>query len=266
MSTSLSAPDLLGPAVPELGWVPAPRYLLRRDRIRRFLAGRPFRNVLEIGCGPAMLLREVAVSGARCVALETSEAARSLAAQLDSVHPGRVALFATPEPDWGGRFDLVMAFEVLEHIEDDVTALREWAGWLAPGGTLLLSVPAHQKRWNARDEWAGHVRRYERTQLEAAVTAAGFEVERVECYGFPLANVLERVGDRRYRRHDRTGSSDRDANTANSGVDRHADAKWYPLLRSLPGRLALRSALIAQSAFLDTEMGNGYFLAARKPG
>lgn len=258
---------LLGPAAPEEGWVPAPRYLLRRDRVMYALNKITPCEMLEIGCGPGILLHELVAKGFECNALETSDAARALGLKLANQENCRIHFHAQAHPDWENRFPLLTAFEVLEHIEDDVGALRQWRSWMAPGGKLLLSVPAHQRRWNARDIWAGHVRRYERDQLVRCFADAGFEVERVECYGFPLANFLERVGDRRYTRHERVKSTptahNRDANTAQSGIDRASDAKWYPLLRSLPGRAALAAAIYTQRPFLTTEYGNGYVVTAR---
>jgi SAM-dependent methyltransferase len=268
MSDVLAHDRLLGPAAPALGWVPAPRYLLRRQRVLTQLRGMPPGEVLEIGPGAGMLLQELALRGHRCHALETSEQAQALIRRLSGCTGSPIGLHAAPQPDWSGRFPLLLAFEVLEHIEEDVAELRRWTQWLAPGGTLLMSVPAHQHRWNARDVWAGHVRRYEREQLADVVARAGLGVENIECYGFPLANVLEVVGERRYRHHERTrdaGTGGREDNTANSGIDRNADAKWYPLLRSWPGKLALRAAMLAQAPFLATEAGNGYLLRARKP-
>lgn len=261
--------NLLGPAAPEEGWVPAPRYLLRRDRIKRALTKITPCDMLEIGCGPGMLLHELAQSGFQCNALETSDAARSLGIKLANLADRDIQFYAQESEDWNEHFSLLMAFEVLEHIEDDVSALQLWKSWMKPGGKLLLSVPAHQHRWNARDVWAGHVRRYERKQLVKCFADAGLQVERVECYGFPLANVLERMGERRYTGHERVAvantTEQRDANTAQSGVDRSSDAKWYPLLRSLPGRAALAIAIGIQRPFLATERGNGYLVTARKP-
>lgn len=271
MTDLLMEDSLLGPAVPALGWVPAPRYLLRRSRIMRALRNASPSPLLEIGCGPGMLLRELSARGFTCAALETSEQARSAAIRIaDALGDDSIDLHSAPGRGWSNHFPLVMAFEVLEHIEDDAGALAQWASWLAPGGHLILSVPAHQKRWNARDVWAGHVRRYEREQLRAVVESSGLQVQSIECYGFPLANALEVLAERRYKTHRRVAGAPRstaarDQNTANSGIDRSADAKWYPLLKSWPGKAALMAATLAQQPFLATEMGNGYLLKACKP-
>ena len=62
-------------------------------------------------------------------------------------------------------YDLVCAFEVLEHIEDDGAAVEAWHGYVAPHGWLLLSTPAHSNRYGISDEYVGHFRRYDRSTL-----------------------------------------------------------------------------------------------------
>src|SRR5690606_33982050 len=139
-----------------------------------------------------------------------------------------------PHPDWRGRFSLLMAFEVLEHIEQDLDALRSWLSWMPAGGTLLLSVPAHMSKCNPSDGCAGHFRRYERNGLTALLREAGCEPEVVECYGFPLATVSEKLTAARYARalqpeSDQTPQG-KQANTHRSGIDRGHVMKWFPLI------------------------------------
>ncbi len=62
-------------------------------------------------------------------------------------------------PMRSGSIDLVVAFDVLEHILDDAAALREVERVLRPGGCLLVTVPADMDLWSAHDEAVGHVRR-----------------------------------------------------------------------------------------------------------
>lgn len=264
MSLSIIHDRILGPALPQLGWVPAPRYLLRRARILKAVEAMAPCRTLEIGCGPGILLHELQSRGFECTALESSPRALSIAEEIASDSGSSIEFFAKPQIDWPDRFHLVMAFEVLEHIEDDGSALADWTSWIAPGGSILLSVPAHEDCWNARDVWAGHVRRYERTELVSKIQQAGLEVESVECYGFPLANLLEWAGDRRYK-IDAEKTATRGHSTAMSGIDRSRDAAWFPLLRSLPGKVAIRIATLLQVPFLNTELGNGYIVRATKP-
>ena len=88
-------------------------------------------------------------------------------------------------------FDLVCAFEVIEHIEDDRAALATWVSHVAPGGSLLLSTPADPERYGVMDEAVGHFRRYEPDALAGLLRAAGLVDVRLTLYGAPLSYVLE---------------------------------------------------------------------------
>jgi SAM-dependent methyltransferase len=95
-----------------------------------------------------------------------------------------------------GSFDYLLAFEVLEHIENDVEVLASWARKLRPGGRLLVSVPAHQRKFGASDAMVGHVRRYERSNLRNVLTAAGFTDVDMVNYGWPITELTRRVSNR----------------------------------------------------------------------
>lgn len=259
---------MFGPAAPESGWVPAPRYLMRRARILGLTRDLPPGELLEVGCGAGMLLQEFAARGFTCSALESSAAALSLGKMLARQAGVAIAFHAEAPADWHERFATVMAFEVLEHIEDDCGALGRWAEWVSPGGHLVLSVPAHGRLWTAGDVWAGHFRRYERADLLRLVGDAGFEVERIECYGYPATNLGERIAAKSYARRIGTKDSDRDerqANTSRSGIERGPHVRAYPLLRTPMGRGAIAACIGIQRLFLNTDLGSGYVLRARRP-
>jgi SAM-dependent methyltransferase len=79
-----------------------------------------------------------------------------------------------PFPD--RSFDAVLAFEVTEHVEDDLGLLAEMARVTRPGGMLLLSTPVHATLWSPLDAACGHVRRDEPDVLFGKVRGAGFEI------------------------------------------------------------------------------------------
>jgi SAM-dependent methyltransferase len=91
---------------------------------------------------------------------------------------GGVCGSALALPFKDGAFDLVSAFDVLEHCEPEADALAELARVLAPGGRLLLSVPAYEWAWSDFDEANGHHRRYTRARAVEAVRRAGLRVQR----------------------------------------------------------------------------------------
>lgn len=257
-----------GPSNPALGWVPAPRYLMRRERVLKHLKAGGAGTLVEIGSATGALLSELDELGFDCTGLESSSDARAVA---QAWHAGRrISFMEAPEPEWQSRFDYVLTCEVLEHIEDDAAALTQWAGWLKPKGTLVLSVPAHPRLWNGRDVWAGHYRRYRKAGLESVFAKAGLEIETLECYGFPLANLLEVLAARRFRHllkpDAATAGEDKETHTARSGIDRARDISMFNYYGRAPGAWIMRAMLAVQTLFLNTSFGNGYIVVARKPG
>ncbi len=98
-----------------------------------------------------------------------------------------------PFPD--GSFDLVCALDIVEHVDDEDGALSELSRVAAPGATLLLSVPLHQSRWTAFDDFVGHRRRYDPERLVAKLAENGFSVERSAVYGMqPQSSRLLDLG------------------------------------------------------------------------
>ncbi len=261
---------VFGLSLPEKGWVPALRYALRRDRVLKLAAGLPSAGAgraLEVGCGAGALLPDLAALGFTCDALESSDSAFDMATFANRDLP-QVRIHRVPEPGWEQRFDLLLAFEVLEHIEDDAGTLAQWRGWLRPGGRMLMSVPARMARWSQSDVWAGHFRRYERQGLLDLIRRSGFEIEHHECYGFPVSNVTESVRGwvhgRDLRRTVRDGHPDLAANTARSGTQRGIESRLYPLQASWPGTQLFRAACWVQERVLDREMGTGYLVLAKR--
>lgn len=81
------------------------------------------------------------------------------------------------------EFDLVCAFDIVEHVDDDAAALSELARVAAPGAALLLSVPLHPSLWTPFDDFVGHRRRYEPEHLPGKLGEHGFTVEQSAVYG-----------------------------------------------------------------------------------
>lgn len=150
------------------------------------------RNVVDVGAGGGTFASPLSDSGFDVTALEPDEALRAHLARL-----GLRAVSSAAELP-AGSFDYAYTLNVLEHITDDVTALRDVRRMLKPGARLLIYVPAFPVLYTSMDEKVGHVRRYRRDTLARSVKAAGFEVERVEyadSIGF-FATLVYRLADR----------------------------------------------------------------------
>lgn len=253
---------------------PTLAYLYRRWLMRRLLQPAVSGRFLEIGVGSGNLYEDLVAWGCRGLCLDLNPALirehRQRSSHLAGVVEFRTLDFFQVE----GPFDLVLAFEVLEHYLDDRQCLAHWRDLLTPEGTLLFSVPAHQRRWTSNDARAGHARRYEKAELIRKLGQSGLAVEAFCCYGFPVLNWTYPLSSFLYPEPGETpgatgsegslaptaGGSMKDfGRTAGSGGRRFPRlAKWL-----LKERL-WRPFLLMQRPFLSGDMGTGYMVKCRK--
>jgi len=158
------------------------------------------RSMLEVGCGTGFVSAGVRRSNPsiRLVAGEISTVALELArARLPDAELLQMSASALPYED---EFDVVGAFDVLEHVEDDDAMLSEMRRAVKRGGGVLITVPQHRFLWSPVDEVSGHKRRYARREVLAKIRGAGFRVERATSFVSLLlpAMAIER---RRLRKH-----------------------------------------------------------------
>lgn len=166
--------------------------------LRQLTAGlAPGYHVLELGCGNGGMLPVIAECspGGRVTGMDLYEEglrhARARCGAACSLVRGDVRRAPFEE-----AFEVVGMFDVLEHIADDVAVLADVRRMLAPGGALLLTVPAHMALWSYFDEAAHHARRYAPEELSTKLRQAGFEVEYETQFFraiYPLAWVGRRV-------------------------------------------------------------------------
>jgi glycosyltransferase involved in cell wall biosynthesis len=187
----------------------APRAALRWQLVRDRLAEIAPETVLEMGAGQGSVGARLATSRTY-VGVEPDATSRATAA--GRLPPGARLLADADELHDDELFDLLCAFEVLEHIRDDRDALDSWVRHVRPGGHVLVSVPAEPDRWGPHDELVGHERRYTGADLEALFLSAGLDVVAVEHYGFPFAYPLE-TGRNIVARRRLAGEVPRDAST-----------------------------------------------------
>lgn len=174
-------------------------YRARRDILADYLTREgnlpDHARILEIGCGTGHNLPMLASFGT-VEAIEIDPAARDIA----SLRLGR-AVSDAPLPILPGvergAYDLIAVLDVVEHIEDDVAALKAMAACLKPGGKILITVPAHQWLWSAHDVVNHHHRRYSKATLKAAIAKAGLEPRKLGYFNsllFPLAAGARLLG------------------------------------------------------------------------
>ena len=152
-------------------------------------------RILDAGCGSGRNMVELARHGT-VTGIELSETSVSLARERDT---GEVIEGSVLEmPFAADSFELAASLDVIEHLEDDLAALRELRRVVAPGGSLLITVPAYQWLWSGHDEINHHFRRYTRHSLLHVAQQAGWEPVRTTYFNsllLPIAIAL-RVLDR----------------------------------------------------------------------
>jgi SAM-dependent methyltransferase len=154
---------------------------LMRRHVAPALDGRRPR-LLDLGCGTGMFLSRRA-GDAQAFGLDFSRQALGFchARGLDRVAQGDAARL----PFADGSFDVVTAFDLIEHVREDGALIAEILRVLRPGGMLLATVPAHPILWSGHDVSLHHHRRYRRRQFEALFDPARWETIRMTA-GFTL--------------------------------------------------------------------------------
>jgi SAM-dependent methyltransferase len=150
------------------------------------LQGNPL-DILDVGCGPGLMLEGLREYG-NISGMDFSEKAvqYSQSKNIGDIRRGELPhSFAFK----GKKFDLILALDVIEHIEEDVESLRVLHDALKPQGKIVLTVPAYQFLWSKHDEVNEHKRRYILSELRKKMASASLKVEKISYYNtflFPL--------------------------------------------------------------------------------
>jgi SAM-dependent methyltransferase len=164
--------------------------------IRRTVRPPAQAQILEIGCGTGHNLAMLAGFG-HVDALELDDEARAFAEQ----RLGR-SVMSAPLPELAGvadrHYDLIGAFDVIEHIDDDGAAVASIAAKLKPGGKFVMTVPAHRWMWSAHDVVNHHKRRYSKRRLRQLIESSPLRLDAIGYFNsllFPAA-LAERLASK----------------------------------------------------------------------
>lgn len=162
--------------------------------LRTYFPG--FDSLLEIGCGTGFVLKGISdafpsasLTGSEIFCSGLSEAAKRV--------PNATLLqMDARKLPFDREFDVIGAFDVLEHIDDDRRVLENMFRALKPGGGIIVTVPQHPFLWSRADTYACHERRYERAEMAAKVREAGFRIARNTSF---VSLLLPAMAASRYR-------------------------------------------------------------------
>jgi SAM-dependent methyltransferase len=246
-----------------------PNAAMRWSVVRRFVDRLAPKTILEIGCGQGAFGARLATR-ASYLAVEPDETSFAVAKRRIEPAGGRIRNATSSAIDGESPYDLVCAFEVLEHLENDLAALESWRELVSPGGHILLSMPAWQERFNHWDTMVGHYRRYSPDQCRDVLNTAGFVDVEVVLYGWPLGyateNVRSRIAAKRGNAHEGGGT----ANVGDAAASMHErTARSGRLLQ--PKAVAGVAVQLATSPFialqrLQPTRGTGVVVCAARCG
>ena len=212
------------------------------------------RNVLEVGCGTGAVLTELqrVFPDGHVIGMDLFDEGLQFARGR---FKGPLVRATIDKPVFLRSFDLVGAFDVIEHMDDDREILKLLWDQITPGGYLIVTVPAHQWLWSYFDEVAHHRRRYSRKELMGKVSATGFSV--LYCSHF-MAALLPLMWVKRMI------TGERIAATAGNLAAVQSDVEISDLANGMLRMLSWPDAMLMRKHIL-IPVGTSLLIAARKP-
>lgn len=158
------------------------------------------KTFVEVGCGPGTLSLKLCEHGWQGVGIDFSataiaEAKNNLAKYIRDGHY-RLIRGDIFDVDLGDEtFDVGLSMMVMEHVPNHVDFVKRIVDFIKPGGHVIIGVPGRRDRWGIEDETVGHLRRYDRGDLQETLVSAGLRDVTVWSVAVPTANLLFHFGN-----------------------------------------------------------------------
>ncbi len=206
-----------------------PRYIIRKEialnLIKKYVPKKS--SFLEIGCGSGDIGITLAKKGYSGLMLDFSEYAdKEIRSNLKGEKVPNLKFKKKDflKFDSDKKYDFVILFEVLEHIQNDSKAIEKIKDFLKGEGVLFLSVPSRKCLWGSNDIYAGHVRRYEKSELIKLCNRSNFEILEFLSYGFPWLNFLKIFRDKSAKKKlENENKKSKEDLTKRSGLNKSAN-------------------------------------------
>jgi SAM-dependent methyltransferase len=173
-----------------------PKLVLRETCVEDVSRTWPVGRFFEAGAGTGHMSSIFVDRGFRGVAHDLGETSRNAMRERFKGATTPVEVVDAVAELADEDFDYLFAFEVLEHIERDAEVLTEWTAKLRRGGKILISVPAHARKYGRSDAMVGHVRRYERSEVRTLLERCGYRDIQIVNYGWPVTELTRRISNR----------------------------------------------------------------------
>lgn len=233
-----------------------------QEALRDALKERRGQTFLDVGCGGGDLSKLLCDAGLTGVGFDFSERALGIARSVMEpyITEGRYRLQLGDVHDLPADFkvDLAISYMVMEHVEDDVGFIQKISRFVKPGGNIILAVPGRRDRWSLEDETVGHLRRYDREDLDSVLQKAGLNQVSIWSVGVPTINMLFNISLWMVARSGeaaKVGQSQREQ-TETSGIRAIPWKTVFPSwVRLILNRRTLYPLFLIQRMFYGTRLG-----------
>jgi len=225
----------------------------------------PKGSFLEIGIGPSGgMIPTLTRYGHYGMGIDISEEVVEHAIKRIPDCPDTISLAIRDFWTIDDQFDLVIALDFLEHFEDDYAVLRKLSSLTKVEGTIILCVPAREKKWDETDRWAGHFRRYEKHTIIKKLSEVNLYCETLWSFGFPLLNIATQVRNYLLAKQNKKNAYlehyNRSQRTELSGITALEETKW----RIFFNKFWLSPFKLLQKPFLQRDWGVSYIIKVLK--
>lgn len=242
-------------------WIPYPRYIFRKtialELIKKYIPIESY--FLEIGGGAGDFSRALIKMGLRGKIIDFSEKSyqtiKELSKQTNNLRIEKADFLKFNERE---KYDLIIMFEVLEHISQENLVMERINYILKDGGYALISVPARKNLWDAWDNLAGHVKRYEKEELKQLLQNGGFSIVQFYSYGFPFLNIIKIF--RKFMTGGKNNSNDKKMATQKSGLN----IVQIPIIGMIFNEWTLYPFIQISKIFNRLDLAEGYICLVRK--
>lgn len=212
--------------------------------------GPNFQSILEIGCGTGYVLSGVSKNFPRATFYGSEIFIAGLGFAATRLPSAKFMQMDAQNIPFENEFDVIGAFDVLEHIKEDEKVLTQMCAALKPEGLMFLTVPQHAWLWSPVDEYACHERRYAAADLHQKIEASGFRVIRSTSFVTTLlpAMIISRFLQKK---------------VSNKKFDVTAELKISPWLNSLFSRMLSAELALIKRGF-NLPVGGSRLVVARK--
>ena len=240
-----------------------PRFLFRRYELMKRV--KPGNKFLEIGPGSLNMTRDLSALFSSGVLVDFNREIQRTFDLLKKTERSKLSLVISDFSSFHTNevFSSIISCEVLEHIEDEAEFLNKAYDFLEKKGQLVLSVPARKKFWSIHDEGVGHLRRYEKKELENLLSEIGYSSVTIVSYGFPFVNILRfpriLLAKRQQVNTDKMTTVQQ---TKESGISQYRT--MTRILGLVCNKYTIAPLAYFASVFNKHDMSNGYIVIANK--